>query len=49
VAGSRVPARRVTLEVDGEARRAWFDAQGHVLRLEIPERDYAAQRQDLPG
>jgi len=49
VAGTRVPARRVALEVSGEVRRAWYDDQGRLLRLEIPELGYVAQRQDLAG
>lgn len=49
VAGSRVPARRVTFQGDQGTRQVWFDDQGRVLRLEIPHLGYVAQREDLAG
>lgn len=51
LAGRTVSARRVELEVDGEsaARRVWFDRLGRVLRVEVPDRGYVAERTDLVG
>ena len=45
----RVRARRVTFSAGEDARTVWFDAQGRVLRVEIPGKGYLAQRQDLVG
>ena len=46
---NRVDARRVVFR-DGEKERVvWFDRQGRVLRVEIPELQYVAERQDLVG
>jgi hypothetical protein len=45
-----VNARRVTLTTgDGQVRRVWFDRQGRVLRVEIPDLGYVAERTDLVG
>lgn len=45
----RVMARLVTFGEGSDARTVWFDAQGRVLRVEIPALGYVAQRQDLVG
>jgi len=45
----RVKARRVTFGAGDDARTVWFDAQGRVLRVEIPTIGYVAQRLDLVG
>jgi hypothetical protein len=49
VGAARVTARKVTLSSGTDVRHVWFDAQGRVLRVEIPARGYLAERQDLPG
>ncbi len=49
VAGSSIPARRLTLQGGDAERVVWFDDQGRVLRVEIPARSYRAVRDDLPG
>jgi len=46
---NRVAARRVTFMRGASERRVWFDRQGRVLRVEIPERGYVATRTDLIG
>lgn len=44
----RVPARRVQFSSDQEDHRIiWFDRQGRVLRVEVPSREYVAERTDL--
>lgn len=49
VAGTQVTARRVVVEPTGLARRiVWFDDAGRVLRLEIPDDSYVAERSTLP-
>jgi hypothetical protein len=45
----RVSARRVTFSAGDDVRTVWFDAQGRVLRVEIPALGYLAQRSDLVG
>ncbi|HSG10041.1 MAG TPA: hypothetical protein VLA36_16900 [Longimicrobiales bacterium] len=49
VGAVRVMARRVTFGEGNDERSVWFDAQGRVLRVEIPALGYLAQRQDLVG
>lgn len=49
VGGVRVQARKVTLSAGDETRAVWFDAQGRVLRVEVPAIGYVAVRQDLVG
>ncbi|MBI4410234.1 MAG: hypothetical protein HY561_11030 [Gemmatimonadetes bacterium] len=50
VAGQRVEGRRLVVQIEGSAERhVWVDAQGRVLRLEIPARNYSAERKALPG
>jgi len=49
VGAARVTARKVTFSSGEDVRHVWFDAQGRVLRVEIPARAYLAERQDLPG
>jgi hypothetical protein len=47
--GTTTRARRLTIETPGgDARHAWLDAQGRVLRVEVPARNYAAVRTTLP-
>lgn len=46
---TRVRARKVTLTAGDDVRHVWFDAQGRVLRVEIPALGYVAERQDLVG
>ena len=49
VAGQSVSARSVTVSVESSGeRRVWIDAQGRVLRLEIPARSFVAERIALP-
>lgn len=49
VAGSQVSARRFVVEPSGLSRRiVWIDHQGRVLRLEIPEDNFVAERTALP-
>lgn len=49
VAGERLEARRIEVELaGGELVRFWADAQGRVLRFEIPARGYAAVRTAPP-
>ncbi|NJD20275.1 MAG: hypothetical protein FIA95_13465 [Gemmatimonadetes bacterium] len=45
----RVRARKVTLTAGEDVRLVWFDAQGRVLRVEIPGQAYVAERSDLVG
>ena len=42
-----VTARRVELSSSEDRRIVWFDRIGRVLRVEIPERRYIAERVDL--
>jgi hypothetical protein len=44
-----VRARKLTLTAGDDVRHVWFDAQGRVLRVEIPAQGYVAERQDLVG
>jgi len=45
-----VTVRRVALDSDGgDHRTVWFDRQGRVVRVEIPELGYVAERTDLVG
>lgn len=49
VAGSQVNARRIEIEPAGMSRRVvWVDAQDRVLRFEIPDDRYLAERSALP-
>ena len=49
VAGVAVSARRLVVEPAGLARRlVWIDDQGRVLRLEIPDESFIAERTALP-
>lgn len=43
-----VTASHHRLEVGSETRHIWFDDQGRVLRVEIPARDYVAERESVP-
>jgi len=44
-----VAARRVEFSSGSAVRIVWFDRLGRVLRVEVPERDYVAERLDLVG
>lgn len=46
--GSTVRARHFAVDVGGVTRNVWVDAQGRVLRVEVPDRGYAAVRTSLP-
>jgi hypothetical protein len=47
--GSTVRARRLEVQpAGGDARTVWIDAEGRVLRVEIPARGYVAVRTTLP-
>lgn len=49
VAGGQVSARRIVVEPAGLPRRlVWIDDQGRVLRLEIPDDGFVAERTALP-
>ena len=49
VGGSQVSARRIVVEPAGLARRLlWVDSEGRVLRLEIPDEGFVAERSALP-
>lgn len=49
VAGARVAARRITVEIPGlDARTVWVDHRNRVLRLHIPRQDLIAERSSLP-
>lgn len=37
------------LRVDGEIHRVWTDAEGRVLRVEVPARNWTATRTEAPG
>lgn len=47
--GSAVEARKVRVDVGGQARDIWFDVQGRVLRVEDPSSGYRAERTARPG
>jgi hypothetical protein len=50
IGGQSLQARRVVVRPEGELERIiWIDAQGRVLRLEIPARSYAAVRTAAPA
>jgi hypothetical protein len=47
--GTTTRARRLTVEpAGGDTRNVWIDAQGRVLRVEVPGRNYTAVRTTLP-
>jgi hypothetical protein len=49
IGGSTVAARRIVVQpAGGDERRVWLDAEGRVLRVEIPARRYVAVRSALP-
>lgn len=49
VGASSVRARKITFSSGDDVRTVWFDAQGRVLRVEVPGAEYVAIRQDLVG
>jgi hypothetical protein len=49
VGGQQIDARRLTLSVGGVERRVWVDAQGRVLRVEIPSTGFLAERLRAPA
>ena len=49
IEGSSVPARHLVVTVaNGPERHVWVDARGRVLRLEIPSRNFVAERVAAP-
>lgn len=49
VGGQQVTARRLVVTAAGEPERLlWVDARGRVLRLEVPSRNFSAQRSAPP-
>ncbi|MFV2006017.1 MAG: hypothetical protein ACC667_01145 [Longimicrobiales bacterium] len=48
VAGTRVSAQRLTLDVRGSKHDFWVDQQNRVLRVEIAADAYVAVRRELP-
>ena len=49
VAGQSVQARHLVVEPsEGAASHVWVDAQGRVLRVDVPDRSYSAVRTALP-
>ena len=49
IAGRSFEARKyIVTPAGGPRREIWVDAEGRVLRLEIPDRKYAAQRVEAP-
>ena len=44
ISGAQVPARRVTFEIDGRRHDAWYDADGRVLKVSVPDRGFLAER-----
>ncbi|HET9438896.1 MAG TPA: hypothetical protein VFO52_01925 [Longimicrobiales bacterium] len=50
IAGRSFEARKYTISPAGQpAREIWVDAEGRVLRLEIPDRKFVAQRVAAPN
>ena len=48
IAGVKVPARRFSIEADGDTRDVWVDAFGRLLKVSIPEKNLVALRDDPP-
>jgi hypothetical protein len=49
IAGARVQARRLNVAVaGGQERHVWADAEGRILRVEIPAANYVAVRRAMP-
>ena len=42
--GASVPARHVTLEIDGGVHEIWYDIDGRVLKVAVPASGFAAER-----
>lgn len=50
IAGRSFDASKYVIRMAGQPRReVWVDSEGRVLRLEIPERNFAAQRVAAPN
>jgi len=50
IGGQQIAARRLEVRPTGlPDRTVWVDAQGRVLRLEIPDRGMSAERVAVPG
>jgi hypothetical protein len=49
IGGEPVAATRAGLSANGVERRLWFDAQGRVLRLDIPSLGFVAERLRAPA
>lgn len=47
VAGTQVQARHVTLDINGHVHEVWYDADGRVLRVVIPDTGSSAERTSL--
>jgi hypothetical protein len=47
VGGGLIQARHFRLQGSEASRDLWFDAQGRVMRVEIPSRNYIAERESL--
>lgn len=49
VADAQVEAHRLSIEIDGmDSRTLWVDHDHRVLRLQIPQQDFTAERTTLP-
>lgn len=49
VAGQRIQARHLVVAPgEGPVTHVWADAEGRILRVEIPSRNHAAVRSELP-
>jgi hypothetical protein len=49
IGGQPIDATRLGLSANGVERRLWIDAQGRVLRLEIPSTGFLAERLRAPA
>lgn len=49
VGGESVTARRINVQpTGGAARTVWADSEGRILRVEVPSRQYVAERTSVP-
>lgn len=49
VGGEQLSATLWELRIDGAVHRVWTDASGRVLRVEVPDRGWTAERNEPPG
>jgi hypothetical protein len=49
VGGRSMQGSRMTVRADGTERIVWLDGEGRVLRVEVPSRQYVAERTAAPG